>query len=580
MRSRWFFVTSGLILGVILPQFAVSYELRTHGELTRQAFDASKNVHTYLEVLGISSDQIFSPETVTNRRALAQFENTGTAADWMVEGSIREDDFSKSPIADAAGCVPPLNPPSAINRVYNHFLDVQRNGAGVTVGGYQAGASASDWALGRQDRGPASTQNQFSLPDARAYQYQSLTAASNADREKYTALMFRALGQVLHLVEDMAQPQHTRNDPHPDCSDGVSWVIGGHSWYEQYIEARALGQPFLKAGVPPGLVLGGYSAIDNRPYQAFFSDAGQRGLADFSSRNFFSAGTNLGRFFNPCGGLLAPPCEPANYKTEVKSAAINTFKDSLAVPITFYVRDVVDNITGILIRDVRVASRSLWDEHLEKVNKSPSFTLNRFNYDAMADILLPRAVGYAAGFLDRFFRGVTYVSMDDRSFVISAGGEAMEGTFELFHERDGNRSRLASWTLSIEAEGASPSLQVPRLPPEEGAASFCWLIFRGRLGDEPDAIAASPTGCPLEGPKPPSPPLGHWLVYWCGDFFNPHQYKYAMFWIGSVEESFVRIYVTDATPQVTCSRIAILPAGDPPPGDPPPGAFTEHPNRS
>jgi hypothetical protein len=248
--------------------------------------------------------------------------------------------------------------------------------------------------------------------------------------------------------------------------------------------------------------------------------------------------------------------------------------------VILYTRSTVDRLTGLPLNDIPLTSESVWDQALLQAGKKPKFTLNRFNYDAMADILLPRAVGYAAGFLDRFFRGVTYVSMDDRSFVISAGGEAMEGTFELFHERDGNRSRLASWTLSIEAEGASPSLQVPRLPPEEGAASFCWLIFRGRLGDEPDAIAASPTGCPLEGPKPPSPPLGHWLVYWCGDFFNPHQYKYAMFWIGSVEESFVRIYVTDATPQVTCSRIAILPAGDPPPGDPPPGAFTEHPNRS
>jgi hypothetical protein len=32
--------------------------------------------------------------------------------------------------------------------------------------------------------------------------------------------------------------------------------------------------------------------------------------------------------------------------------------------------------------------------------------LNRFNCDAMADILLPCAVGYAAGFLDAFFRGL------------------------------------------------------------------------------------------------------------------------------------------------------------------------------
>jgi hypothetical protein len=562
-----------------LPAKASAYELRTHGEITRHAYDASDNLRIYLEQIGISQTHAFAPNEATPRALLAGFVNTGTALDWMMEGAIREDDFSKSIMGTIFGCVQPENPPSQIDRVFNHFLDVQRAGRGLSVG-TNLGLPASHWALGLQGRGVGPGQNQFSLPDVREYQYQSLTASSLEARDKNTALMFRGIGQVLHVLEDMAQPQHTRNDPHADCADGVSWLVGGHSWYEEYIEAKVLGRPFRSLNDPGTLVFGGYPIVPTGSYQDFFSGPGLSGLADFSSRNFLSAGTNFGGSANPCAGLTEPPCELAAYLLRDIVYSINTLKGTLTAALTFYARDVLDRITNQQVPTVSLSSRSVWDQHLEKIDKRPKFTLNRFNYDAMADILLPRAVGYAAGFLDRFFRGVTYVSMDDRSFVISAGGEAMEGTFELFHERDGNRSRLASWTLSIEAEGASPSLQVPRLPPEEGAASFCWLIFRGRLGDEPDAIAASPTGCPLEGPKPPSPPLGHWLVYWCGDFFNPHQYKYAMFWIGSVEESFVRIYVTDATPQVTCSRIAILPAGDPPPGNPPPGAFTEHPNRS
>jgi hypothetical protein len=498
----------------------------------------------------------------------------------MIEGAIREDDFMDHTLGRPFGCPRPNNPLSDTDRSLNHFLDVQRGGRGLTAGPLTLGAPARNWALGTEKRGTGAGQNQFSLPDVRDYQYVSLTASNRDDREKATARMFRALGHVLHLLEDMAQPQHTRNDRHLGCADIdiVNAVVGTRSWYEEYIEARTLRQGFPRdTEIPPPLVLAGYSVVSNRPYEEFFSEAGQRGLADFTSRNFLSARTN---FENSCDGLVEPPCEVVAYQPRTQPFVTNTLKGSVSGNVILYTRSTVDRLTGLPLNDIPLTSESVWDQALLQAGKKPKFTLNRFNYDAMADILLPRAVGYAAGFLDRFFRGVTYVSMDDRSFVISAGGEAMEGTFELFHERDGNRSRLASWTLSIEAEGASPSLQVPRLPPEEGAASFCWLIFRGRLGDEPDAIAASPTGCPLEGPKPPSPPLGHWLVYWCGDFFNPHQYKYAMFWIGSVEESFVRIYVTDATPQVTCSRIAILPAGDPPPGDPPPGAFTEHPNRS
>ena len=254
----------------------------------------------------------FDPSDATSFRELAGFRNTGTAQDWMIEGAIREDDFSKSIIGSVLGCTKPQNPPSETDRVFNHFFDVQRGGRALTVG-VSLGLPGPDWALGRQGRGAGPSQNQFSLPDARNYQYQSLTASSRQAREKYTALMFRALGQVLHVLEDMAQPQHTRNDPHADCADGVSWLVGGHSWYEEYIEARALRRPFQQE-ITPDLVLGGYDAVPIRPYQDFFSEGGRRGLADFSSRNFVSAGTNLG---GDCTGLLEPPCEPGGVQTGV-----------------------------------------------------------------------------------------------------------------------------------------------------------------------------------------------------------------------------------------------------------------------
>ena len=75
--------------------------------------------------------------------------------------------------------------------------------------------------------------------------------------------------------------------------------------------------------------------------------------------------------------------------------------------MTFYVRDVVQINSPIVgYPTCRVTSRSLWDEHLVSIGQEgEKFTLNRFNYDAMADILVPRAVGYAAGFLKTFFRG-------------------------------------------------------------------------------------------------------------------------------------------------------------------------------
>lgn len=109
----------------------------------------------------------------------------------------------------------------------------------------------------------------------------------------------------------MAQPQHTRNDAHPTCDSAlVRAFVGERSWFEDYVETRALGQRFRTRGEPsPPLVLDGYAPPRLTTPQDFFT--GPQGLADFSSRNFLSAGTNFGSVDGegrPCRGLAEPPC--------------------------------------------------------------------------------------------------------------------------------------------------------------------------------------------------------------------------------------------------------------------------------
>ncbi|MHB8728225.1 MAG: hypothetical protein ACYC9K_04225 [Sulfuricaulis sp.] len=60
---------------------------------------------------------------------------------------------------------------------------------------------------------------------------------------KYRSAVFQALGDVVHLVEDMGQPQHTRNDCHADTRDDGN-LREHKSIYETYIEARATGATF------------------------------------------------------------------------------------------------------------------------------------------------------------------------------------------------------------------------------------------------------------------------------------------------------------------------------------------------
>ena len=56
---------------------------------------------------------------------------------------------------------------------------------------------------------------------------------------------------------------------------------------------------------------------------------------------------------------------------------------------------------------------SVWDEFLQARGARLRYSLNYMNYDAAADLLLPRAVAYSAGLIDYFFRGRLEISLPD-----------------------------------------------------------------------------------------------------------------------------------------------------------------------
>jgi hypothetical protein len=493
---------------------AEGYQFWTHAEITRRAFEQSAEIETYLHSIGIQAADRFVRFARTPPPSLARFNNDGTPRDWMIEGVIREDDYSAHPEVEVFfGCPPPENPFSPIDRVFNHFLDVQRGGRGLTVLLQTLGLPASEWALGKPGEAPAG--NKFSLVDARQYQFQSLTASSASERELNTALFFRALGHVIHLLQDVAQPQHTRNDRHSGCVP----PIGGHSsWYERYVETRALRQNFRSRGTTsPELILDGYPAPKLTTYEAYWSSSQQEGLGDLSSRNFFSAGTNLGELV-PCGGLAAPPCRVDAYRPEDRRFEFRAARGRpIAGTVRVFVHEFADPIRQ-RVYQAAVTSRSIWDEHLERVNRGPAFTLNTLNYDSAADLLIPRAVGYTVGLLDRFFRARIGAGVDEDQRIVFqnfSADEMAQGFFFVLHENpEGVREPLASFVLALPPEGQSAPLTVPKLPPNPPPGTRCWVVFQGTLGDEKDVVAGSLTGCPVE-PTPP-PHLGNvWYSYQC-----------------------------------------------------------------
>jgi len=304
---------------------AQAYELATHGRLTFEAFKRSVlSDSAFLVDYGIMDGTNpfgdayldISGSTVHERTKQSFEEGAGrmpsgvsplSVSGWLMRGAIREDDLGQI-LGVNRGGDPHDDPYGNIFRVFNHFYDPVQDKPLTTIAG-ALGQKAPDWGMGSanaftQPNTPESSRrNHFTVFDAREAMYRALTgrdgqgnvvAATEADRNKYWATTFRALGDITHLLQDMGQPQHTRNDQH--AGKFPTMVTGEESIFEKYIDARAKGDPGYNIDgtkvTPLQLTYGGYTPPAFTKYSDFWSTRNGitgRGLADYSNRGFFTA---------------------------------------------------------------------------------------------------------------------------------------------------------------------------------------------------------------------------------------------------------------------------------------------------
>jgi hypothetical protein len=296
-------------------------------------------------------------------------------------------------------------------RSRNHFFDPQNGGRGLVYLGTIAQPSPS-WIL---DGAEQEAGDQFFYEDAKALLYGALTGPTRAGRDAALGKTFETLGHVIHHLQDMAQPQHVRNDVHCD------------EWATRLFESSWLRLPVcpLTGAYRPSayesftfehvrtLELGGYAPVD---YATFYDphllwrNQG-KGIAEFTSRNFLSAGRNFRRE----GGIVTHPEYPdpdadqrflnERQVTDPDLLGPQGPSQPLAGTVLFVGTPVTDRYQPSPALNGRTSTYSLFDSDLVQVQGQGVFTLNRFNHAAANDFLLPRAAAYSAGLINYFFRG-------------------------------------------------------------------------------------------------------------------------------------------------------------------------------
>jgi hypothetical protein len=339
-----------------LPLHGLAWEVNTHEQLTEKAIEkVAPHLNAYLvDQLGLEGG-LNAPLP------------GGTPIALMKEGSNMED-------------APP--------RFFSHFHDpLSNSGLGKIM------PSAVDWSLFPEGR--QMIWGSWSWNDAREYYFKALASPTKAERDEYWAKTFKALGHIMHLIQDSANPAHVRNDPHPFDEGLHDYMARQHvgsytgsgsftpepSMLEQAGATRP--EPFsnlfdrnIYSGNNPGSTLGGHV-----------------GVTEFTNANFFSDDTVPGQgntaFIHPSLSELVPatavPFGP-QYLTLPRLGSTSDLKARVA------------KYTG----NRALATFKLGKGQLDFLDQ---FRLDDLVYEAYSRNLIPRAVGYSAAVLNYFFRG-------------------------------------------------------------------------------------------------------------------------------------------------------------------------------
>lgn len=363
--------------------------------------------------------------------------------------------------------------------------------------------SLATWGTGYLSPAPNGTKiaiskQEWGWDNARSYYYLALTSAVNTDREKYFANTFQALGQVLHLIEDGAQPAHMRDDFESHLKFIGFESIDPRRWfgskYEHYIKTHAdLVTNAIPSVLPSFTRLTDFWDTDQYTGQdPSILDSYSLGITEFTNANYFSDETIPNN--NPTPEHIFPYPQVNSTNTQIcedyapGSTELRKYisrKDKGDCPPLSETRTADHFATpsllneDYLITNENISTLKLWlDDNV---------------YNTYATELLPRAVGYSASLLNYFFRGqLAVVPVDSNNVKIQnlSKDTLNSGTIELYYDNTQNeRIWLTTYSITTPIAQGQTTDAIYIIPPTDNKTpGRYWAVFNGKLGEEEGAV--------------------------------------------------------------------------------------------
>ncbi len=261
--------------------------------------------------------------------------------------------------------------------------------------------------------------------------YQGLIESGLRDMFFWQA--FKGLGHQIHLIQDMAVPDHVRNDSHPlnsfwkgmfskkygwhyRCIEG--WAENNLSLIENFIDNKSkieIVSPNLDLSTPSvGSLVPFTKLVDDNVYLGTApTNISQQGLAEYSNGNFMSEDTMFTENYSN---------DDKHFFPFPKRSSTNLFDIESRIVLPEVVTSP-DNRTDLSLylkkeRDGEIINHFLRLGYFSQIYSNPelppsflkSFIHDQFCHKDYASMLIPRGVAYSTALLNYFFRGAIEVT--------------------------------------------------------------------------------------------------------------------------------------------------------------------------